>query len=194
MARRLAEVIGKHDLEDFQWAALDEIAKQKSVVVAAPTGSGKTLLAEAAIAAALDYNQCAFYTTPLKALSNQKFREFKSRYGKNIGLKTGENVTNPRAQVKVMTVEVFRNMLFESDLSKVQTVVMDEIHYLGDDNRGTVWEECIVHSPDHIQLICLSATIGNAEDLRGWIEAVHGPCGLGEQSPQGPQHDSVLSH
>lgn len=162
--------------------ALDE---GKSVVVCAPTGSGKTLIGEYGIYRALAQGKRAFYTTPLKALSNQKFRDFLDRFsqppwdflGENpAGLITGDTIINAGAPIVVMTTEIFRNMLYETPIGQVGTslesvgmVVLDECHYISDRGRGTVWEESIIYCPAHIQMVALSATIGNPEMFTNWV-------------------------
>lgn len=175
------------ELERFQQEAVDCLLQGNSVVVSAPTGSGKTLVGEAAAISALAKGQRVVYTTPLKALSNQKFRQFREAFGTdNVGLRTGDTAINGSASLVVMTTEILRNMLYSSagshsappGLDSVCACVLDEVHYLGDPNRGTVWEECIVYAPPSIQLMCLSATIGNPSDLTQWISSVHGPCKL----------------
>ena len=171
------------ELDDFQKQAIAALAAGKSVVVCAPTGSGKTLVGEYAIYRALSKGKRVFYTTPLKALSNQKFRDFQEQFGEKdhctIGLLTGDIIINPNASVVVMTTEIFRNMLYETpigqvgtSLENVETVVLDECHYLSDRYRGTVWEESIIYCPPQIQLLALSATIGNPEELTDWISQV----------------------
>ena len=174
-----------YDLDEFQIEATDLLINGSSVVVSAPTGSGKTLVGETAILTALAQGKKAIYTTPLKALSNQKLREFQQIFGKRrCGLKTGDVDINGDADVMIMTTEILRNMLYSSAaggrdderLQEVSVVVLDEVHYLADRSRGTVWEETIIYCPSRIQLLCLSATVGNPEDLTGWIEEVHGPC------------------
>src|SRR5881396_2642709 len=143
-----------------------------SVLVAAPTGSGKTVVAEYAVERALDAGGKAFYTTPLKALSNQKFGDFVARYGAGrVGLLTGDNSINSEAPVVVMTTEVLRNMLYEGSdtLDGLVYVVMDEVHYLQDPYRGAVWEEVLIHLPLSVAVVCLSATISNAEEFGEWI-------------------------
>jgi superfamily II RNA helicase len=163
----------------FQQEAIAHIAAGKSVVVCAPTGSGKTLIAEYAAYRTLDSGKKLFYTTPLKALSNQKFNDLKDRFGEpNVGLLTGDMAINRDARMVVMTTEVFRNMLYglTSDsrlLDGVEAVVLDECHYMNDRERGTVWEECIIYCPRHIQLIALSATVANAEELTRWMDQEH---------------------
>lgn len=172
-------------LDEFQVAATELLVHGSSVVVSAPTGSGKTLVGETAILTALARGEKAIYTTPLKALSNQKLREFQKIFGKRrCGLKTGDVDINGDADVMIMTTEILRNMLYSSAaggrdderLADVSIIVLDEVHYLADRSRGTVWEETIIYCPSRIQLLCLSATVGNPEDLSGWIEEVHGRC------------------
>ncbi|MDJ0588821.1 MAG: DEAD/DEAH box helicase [Pleurocapsa sp. MO_226.B13] len=170
-------------LDAFQQQAIAALAAGKSVVVCAPTGSGKTLIGEYAIHRALNHGKRVFYTTPLKALSNQKFRDFQEQFGagdpKKIGLLTGDIIINPNADVVVMTTEIFRNMLYETpigqlgtSLENVETVVLDECHYISNRFRGTVWEESIIYCPPQIQLVALSATIGNPQELTDWITKV----------------------
>lgn len=165
----------------FQSAAAEAIDRGDTVVVTAPTGSGKTLVAEAAIHVALERGQRSFYTTPIKALSNQKYREFAQRYGADrVGLLTGDNSINGSAAVVVMTTEVLRNMMYaeSKDLDDVAVVVLDEVHYLQDRARGGVWEEIIIHLDRSIPLVCLSATVANAEEFSAWIEDRRGPTTL----------------
>src|SRR6266567_1496864 len=174
--------------DSFQVEAITELAQGQSVVVAAPTGTGKTLVAEFAIWLAQQRNQRVIYTTPLKALSNQKYRDLRDVYGVDtVGLVTGDIVEHSRASVVIMTTEVYRNMLLEeggerftdlenptpSSLAGVGFVIFDELHYLSDVGRGPVWEEAIICSPPHVQLVGLSATVSNAEDLANWISRVH---------------------
>ena len=172
-------------LDDFQLEATDALNQGHSVVVSAPTGSGKTLIGEYAIHRALAHGQKVFYTTPLKALSNQKLRDFRDQFGaENVGLMTGDLSVNREASIVVMTTEIFRNMLYaEADehddpLADVEAVVLDECHYMNDSQRGTVWEESIIHCPPTVQLVALSATVANAGQLTDWIEKVHGPTTL----------------
>ena len=172
-------------LDDFQLEAIDALNQGHSVVVSAPTGSGKTLVGEYAIYRALAHGQKVFYTTPLKALSNQKLRDFREQFGdENVGLLTGDLSVNREASIVVMTTEIFRNMLYaEADehddpLADVEAVVLDECHYMNDSQRGTVWEESIIHCPPPVQLVALSATVANAGQLTDWIEKVHGPSTL----------------
>jgi ATP-dependent RNA helicase HelY len=164
-------------LDDFQLDAIDALDRGSSVLVAAPTGAGKTVVAEYAIERALDAGRKCFYTTPLKALSNQKFGDFVAAYGATmVGLLTGDNTINGEAPVVVMTTEVLRNMLYErSDtLDGLQSVVMDEVHYLQDPYRGAVWEEVLIHLPASVAVACLSATISNAEEFGDWIGTLRG--------------------
>ena len=165
-------------LDGFQLRAVDALDGGRSVLVAAPTGSGKTVVAEYAIHLALERGKKLFYTTPLKALSNQKFGDFVARYGsERVGLLTGDNTINGEAQVVVMTTEVLRNMLYErsSTLDGLAFVVMDEVHYLQDPYRGAVWEEVLIHLPASVSVVCLSATISNAEEFGEWIGTLRGP-------------------
>ena len=164
-------------LDAFQMRAIEALHDGESVLVAAPTGSGKTVVAEFAVDRALDADRKCFYTTPLKALSNQKFGDLVARLGAaNVGLLTGDNAINGDAQVVVMTTEVLRNMLYERSeaLDGLVTVVMDEVHYLQDPYRGGVWEEVLIHLPLSISVVCLSATISNAEEFGEWIGTLRG--------------------
>ncbi len=170
-------------LDPFQLEAIAALEAGRSVVVCAPTGSGKTVIGEHALRAAIDAGQRAFYTTPLKALSNQKFRDFGTLWGpERVGLLTGDISINPEAPVVVMTTEVFRNMLYaagsEARLRDVRFVVLDECHYINDAGRGTVWEESVICSPREIQMVALSATIANAGQLAAWFRQAHGPTDL----------------
>ena len=168
-------------LDDFQEEALFHINNGKSVVVCAPTGAGKTCIAQMAIHKALKEGTRIFYTTPLKALSNQKFMDFGAKYGEDkVGLLTGDTSINRNAQIVVMTTEVFRNMLYgtnfgsvSDNLKEVRYVVLDEVHYMNDEQRGTVWEESIIYCPTNIQIIALSATVANSQQLTDWINTVH---------------------
>jgi superfamily II RNA helicase len=179
------ETLFPFPLDPFQLEAIDALNQGHSVVVSAPTGSGKTLVGEYAIHRALAHGQKVFYTTPLKALSNQKLRDFRAQFGaEKVGLLTGDLSLNREAQIVVMTTEIFRNMLYaEADdhddpLENVEAVVLDECHYMNDSQRGTVWEESIIHCPPPIQLVALSATVANAGQLTDWIDRVHGPTQL----------------
>ena len=169
------------ELDEFQKRAIAALNENKSVVVCAPTGSGKTLIGEYAIYRALHRGKKVLYTTPLKALSNQKLRDFRRRFGdREVGLLTGDVSTNREASVLVMTTEIFRNMLYGTPIGQVGTsledveaVVLDECHYMNDRQRGTVWEESIIYCPPEIQLVALSATIANGAELTEWISQVH---------------------
>jgi len=163
------------ELDRFQLEALDALDAGRSVVVSAPTGSGKTVVADYAIARALAEGRKAFYTTPLKALSNQKYGELVARHGPDqVGLLTGDNAINGDAGVVVMTTEVLRNMIYagSATLDGLRYVVLDEVHYLQNAYRGPVWEEVIIHAPAEVDLVCLSATVSNAEELADWIATV----------------------
>jgi ATP-dependent RNA helicase HelY len=165
-------------LDDFQLRALDAIDAGQSVLVAAPTGSGKTVVAEYAVGRVLDRGLRAFYTAPVKALSNQKYHDLvKLRGADNVGLLTGDNAINSDAPVVVMTTEVLRNMIYARSpaLAQLGLVVLDEVHYLQDTYRGPVWEEVIIHLPRSVKLVCLSATVSNADELTDWISTVRGP-------------------
>ena len=151
----------------------------RSVLVAAPTGSGKTVVAEHAVALALAEGRRVFYTTPIKALSNQKFGDLVRRHGpERVGLLTGDNAINGDAPVVVMTTEVLRNMIYAGStrLDDLSWVILDEVHYLQDAYRGPVWEEVIIHAPAAVRLVCLSATVSNAAELAEWIALVRGSC------------------
>lgn len=164
-------------LDSFQEQAVDATTKGKSVIVAAPTGCGKTLIADYAVDIALERGKRVIYTAPIKALSNQKFRDFRSTLGEEtVGIHTGDVSMNPEAPVLIMTTEIFRNLILEqsSRLDNVAFVVFDEIHYLDDEERGTVWEESIILAPRTIQFICLSATVPNVAELAQWMATVRG--------------------
>lgn len=165
-------------LDGFQREACESLAEGRSVLVAAPTGAGKTTVAEFALFLAMQTERTkVFYTAPMKALSNQKFHEFTELYGESeVGLLTGDTNINANARIVVMTTEVLRNMLYaDSDLlPDLGYVVMDEVHYLADRFRGAVWEEVIIHLPEHVRLVSLSATVSNAEEFGDWLQAVRG--------------------
>jgi ATP-dependent RNA helicase HelY len=164
-------------LDDFQVEACKALESGDGVLVAAPTGSGKTLVGEFAVHLALHEGRKCFYTTPIKALSNQKFNDLVARYGADqVGLLTGDNTINGEAPIVVMTTEVLRNMLYASSstLTGLGYVVMDEVHYLADRFRGAVWEEVIIHLPESVALVSLSATVSNAEEFGEWLETVRG--------------------
>ena len=166
------------EFDPFQVEALEALGRMESVLVAAPTGSGKTVVAEFAVWLALREARKVFYTTPLKALSNQKFNDLVALHGAaNVGLLTGDNSINPGAPVVVMTTEVLRNMIYErSDLLEdLRYVVLDEVHYLQDPYRGAVWEEVIIHLPLDVVIVSLSATVSNAEEFADWIQTLRGP-------------------
>jgi ATP-dependent RNA helicase HelY len=175
-----AEIVAAYPfaLDRFQLEALDALDAGHHVVVAAPTGSGKTVVAEYGIETTRRDGRRAFYTAPLKALSNQKYRDLLQRHGPGqVGLLTGDNAIDADAPVVVMTTEVLRNMIYakSSALDRLGLVVLDEVHYLQDAYRGPVWEEVIIHLPAHIRLVCLSATVSNSGELAAWIQTVRGP-------------------
>ena len=167
-------------LDDFQREAINTFLNGESVMVAAPTGTGKTVVAEFGVYESSRRGGRVIYTTPIKALSNQKFRDLRVWYGDRVGLLTGDVSENPQAPIVVMTTEVLRNMLLQTpwDLEPVDCVVFDEVHYIADPERGTTWEEAIILCPDHIQLICLSATVSNADEIAQWISRTHRPIRL----------------
>ncbi|MET0825044.1 MAG: DEAD/DEAH box helicase [Acidimicrobiales bacterium] len=165
-------------LDPFQQQAVAAIDRGESVLVAAPTGAGKTVVAEHAVERVLaEPDGRVFYTTPVKALSNQKYGDLVRRHGPDrIGLLTGDNSINGDARVVVMTTEVLRNMIYAGrPLDDLRFVVLDEVHYLQDAYRGPVWEEVIIHVPVHVRLVCLSATVSNADELAAWLTEVRGP-------------------
>ena len=173
----------RFELDPFQIAGCHALEDGRSVLVAAPTGAGKTIVGEFAIHLAMrepavgGLGDKAFYTTPIKALSNQKFRELQDVYGADqVGLLTGDTNINGNARIVVMTTEVLRNMLYadSSALRGLRYVVMDEVHYLADRFRGAVWEEIIIHLPAAVRLISLSATVSNAEEFGDWLDTVRG--------------------
>lgn len=173
-------------LDEFQQQAIAALNAGRSVVVCAPTGSGKTLIGEYTIHRALARGGRVFYTTPLKALSNQKLRDFREEFGVDqVGLLTGDTSINRDAPILVMTTEIFRNMLYGTPIGEVGTslvgveaVVLDECHYMNDRQRGTVWEESIIYCPPEIQIVALSATVANSDQLTDWLNLVHGPTEL----------------
>ncbi|MGP4004356.1 DEAD/DEAH box helicase [Streptomyces sp. 8N706] len=165
------------ELDPFQIEACQALEAGKGVLVAAPTGSGKTIVGEFAVHLALTQGRKCFYTTPIKALSNQKYNDLVKRYGPGkVGLLTGDNSINSEAPVIVMTTEVLRNMLYagSQSLNGLGHVVMDEVHYLSDRFRGAVWEEVIIHLPESVTLVSLSATVSNAEEFGDWLDTVRG--------------------
>lgn len=159
----------------FQQEAFDYINEGYSVIVSAPTGAGKTAIAEHIITSSIEKNLGVIYTAPIKALSNQKFRDFQSQYGDNIGILTGDVSINPFAPVLIMTTEIFRNKVLDEpeSLQKYSWIIFDEIHYIDNPERGTVWEESLMFLPQHMTLLGLSATIPNIKQLASWIESVH---------------------
>ncbi|MBU0666214.1 MAG: DEAD/DEAH box helicase [Nanoarchaeota archaeon] len=162
-------------LDKFQEDSIIAIENEKSVLVSAPTGSGKTLIADYIIDKFLKENSRIIYTAPIKALSNQKYKEFTESYGEDkIGLITGDLVINPEAQVLIMTAEVYRNMAIINDhtLDSVAYCIMDEIHFISDQERGHVWEESIIFSPEHVKFLFLSATIPNSDEFASWVESI----------------------
>ncbi|MDQ3480719.1 MAG: DEAD/DEAH box helicase [Actinomycetota bacterium] len=164
-------------LDAFQRQACESLEQGRGVLVAAPTGSGKTLVGEFAVHLALELGAKCFYTTPIKALSNQKFADLTVRYGADkVGLLTGDNTINGEAPIVVMTTEVLRNMLYAASgtLGGLRFVVMDEVHYLADRSRGAVWEEVIIHLPESVAVVSLSATVSNAEEFGDWLSTVRG--------------------
>ena len=185
------------DLDPFQIVACEAVEAGKGVLVAAPTGAGKTIVAEFAVHLALQNADVkVFYTAPMKALSNQKYQDLVETYGPDdIGLLTGDTSINPRARVVIMTTEVLRNMLYADSelLSNLGYVVMDEVHYLADRFRGAVWEEVIIHLPSWVQLISLSATVSNAEEFGDWLQTVRGHTDVivSEQRPV-PLHQHIM--
>lgn len=195
------------ELDPFQLQGCRALEEGRGVLVAAPTGAGKTVVGEFAIHLALQQGKKAFYTTPIKALSNQKFHEFSRRWGsERVGLLTGDTSVNSEADVVVMTTEVLRNMLYggSATLSNLGFVVMDEVHYLADRFRGAVWEEVIIHLPEHVQLVSLSATVSNAEEFGAWLDDVRGstdvvvsehrPVPLWQHVQVGPQLMDLFVH
>jgi superfamily II RNA helicase len=170
-------------LDDFQEQGLASLIAGNNVLVATPTGSGKTLVGELAIYFALMMGLRVAYTTPLKALSNQKFQDFTARYGGDrVGLLTGDIAINRGAPILIMTTEVFRNMIYDRDsenqLSNLFMVCFDEFHFMNDPDRGTVWEESVISCPPSVRILALSATMGNVHEVKGWITSIHGPTEL----------------
>src|SRR6201994_4840951 len=163
------------EFDDFQLQACTALNGGDGVLVAAPTGSGKTVVGEFAVHLALERGLKCFYTTPIKALSNQKYSDLVRRYdSKRVGLLTGDNSVNGEAPIVVMTTEVLRNMLYAGSptLNGLGFVVLDEVHYLADRSRGAVWEEVIIHLPESVAVVALSATVSNAEEFGDWLDSV----------------------
>lgn len=183
-------------LDPFQVEACEYLEQGRSVLVAAPTGSGKTIVGEFAVFSALQHGGKCFYTTPIKALSNQKFHDLSARYGsENVGLLTGDNSLNGEAPIVVMTTEVLRNMLYagSATLNGLRYVVMDEVHYLADRFRGAVWEEVIIHLRESVSLVSLSATVSNAEEFGDWLAEVRGDhVTIVEERRPVPLHQHVM--
>ena len=164
-------------MDDFQIRGCQALENGKSVLVAAPTGAGKTIVGEFAAFLAMNSGKKCFYTTPIKALSNQKFQDLSAMFGdENVGLLTGDTSINSEAPIVIMTTEVLRNMIYSasSTLTDLRYVVMDEVHYLADRFRGAVWEEILIHLPESIQVAALSATVSNAEEFGDWLQTVRG--------------------
>ena len=191
LGKPVAEIIRyvfPFEIDEFQNDALLALSSGQSVVLSAPTGAGKTIVGEMAVYLGLCRQMRVFYTTPLKALSNQKFYDFKKQFGEErVGLLTGDVTINRDADIVVMTTEIYRNMLYadsveNNDLTAVTddlfAVVFDEFHYLNDRDRGTVWEESVINSPSHVLLVALSATMSNTGDVRDWFGSVQGPTAL----------------
>ena len=184
-------------LDDFQVRACRELETGGGVLVAAPTGSGKTIVGEFAVHLGLRTGRKCFYTTPIKALSNQKYNDLVARYGEErVGLLTGDHTINGEAPIVVMTTEVLRNMLYAGSrtLLGLGFVVMDEVHYLADRERGAVWEEVIIHLPESVALISLSATVSNAEEFGEWLATVRGAMGtIVEEKRPVPLYQHVMA-
>ncbi|MBM7856010.1 ATP-dependent RNA helicase HelY [Desulfohalotomaculum tongense] len=162
-------------LDKFQAEAIEAVLDGRNVLVAAPTGTGKTLIAERLAEKVLREGRGLVYTSPLKALSNQKYSDFKKMFGEQqVGLVTGDITINGDAPLTVMTTEIFRNKCFEDmeDLANIAYVVFDEIHYLDDPHRGTAWEEAILFAPPHVKILGLSATVPNVKEMAAWIGEV----------------------
>ena len=162
-------------LDPFQEEAIQAIENNQSVVVSAPTGSGKTLIADYIIYKHRNDHKRIIYTAPIKALSNQKYKDFSLEYGADkVGLMTGDIVINPNAKILIMTTEIYRNMAVsnDEDLENIAYVIFDEIHFINDIERGYVWEESIIYSSEKVRFLCLSATIPNAQEFSDWIAAI----------------------
>ena len=168
-----------YELDSFQIDAIESLYENLNVLVTAPTGAGKTIIAERGIEEYLDKGNRVIYTTPIKALSNQKYHDFLNS-GFDTGLLTGDRNENPDAGLIIATTEILRNMIFTNDerINDIGLVVLDEVHYLADKERGSTWEEIIIHLPKDIKLLCLSATIGNENEFLNWIVSQRGPTDL----------------
>src|ERR1700736_1636827 len=167
-------------LDDFQIEAIEKLDTHNGVLVSAPTSSGKTVVADYCNFRALREGSRVIYTTPLKALSNQKYHDFVHEHGaRQVGLVTGENTINDEAPIVVMTTEILRNLIYEDlqRLDLVRYVVLDEVHYIDDFPRGSVWEEVIIQAPRHVKFVGLSATIGNYAEVAAWMAENRGPIG-----------------
>jgi len=160
----------------FQQESIDFINQGFSVIVSAPTGAGKTAIAEHVIRQGLENKTGVIYTAPIKALSNQKFRDFQGQFSDSIGILTGDVSLNPQAPVLIMTTEIFRNKILDEpkSLNRYNWIIYDEIHYIDNPERGTVWEESLMFLPKHMRLLGLSATIPNIKEFASWIESIHG--------------------
>jgi superfamily II RNA helicase len=164
-----------YEYDPFQKKAIEAIEKEHSVLVSAPTGCGKTAIAEFAITRSLERGENVIYTAPIKALSNQKYRDFLVHYPTKVGILTGDVAINPDAQILIMTTEIYRNQLFENPDRHRRTawVIFDEVHYVDDPERGTVWEEAIMFSHPDTRFLALSATVPNVREIADWIESIH---------------------
>ena len=172
-----------YPLDDFQMGAVRALIGKRSVVVSAPTGSGKTVCGEAAVYLGVAMGKRVLYATPLKALSNQKYNDFCAQFGaERVGLLTGDvSINRANANIIVLTTEIYRNMLYDvqdGSVRDVHSVILDEFHYMNDRDRGTVWEESVIYSPPHVLIVALSATMRNVKDIRDWFASVHGPTDL----------------
>ena len=168
------------ELDNFQKKAIASINQNLDVLVVAPTGAGKTLIAEHAIEKAFERNKKVIYTAPIKSLSNQKYSDFKNIYNVEVGILTGDRSINKEAPLLILTTEILRNMIFTKDkiIQDIGLVVLDEVHFLGDRDRGNVWEEIIIHLPIDINLLYLSATIANTNEFQEWLVSLRGPTDL----------------
>lgn len=183
-------------LDQFQLEAMQALSADRSVLVAAPTGTGKTVIAEFGVELARSKGMRAIYTAPIKALSNQKFHDWRATYGDAVGLLTGDVTENASGDVLVMTTEVLRNMVLRSPeaFGDTAVVIFDEVHFLADPDRGTTWEEAILNCPPHVQLVCLSATVSNAAEIARWIGRVHRETILVEHSTRAVPIDHLYIH
>jgi len=161
-------------LDNFQQEAIRLLSEGRSVLVSAPTGAGKTLIAEHVMHKALNSGGKVIYTSPIKALSNQKFRDFSIKFPERTGIVTGDVSINPHASLLIMTTEILRNRLFSDHPGSIDHswVIFDEIHYIDDPDRGTVWEESLMFLPENIKFLGLSATLPNIKDFAAWIGSI----------------------